>query len=335
MLDCARLGWLASRPSFPGWRWPSRAVHRQVPQRRHPPPAEDDGARVARRVRRARRAASRPTRRSALQPAGAALALPACGHADRARSRTSRSSAGSCCAASAAAARRRSASLPAGRGARRRSARRTRRGASASRPPRSARRCSSGRPIALAFIDLDTACCPTTSRCRCSGPGLLLNLGGAFVPLPRRGDRRGRRLPSLWLVYWGFKLAHRQGRHGLRRLQAARRARRLARLEDAAAGDPALVRGRRSRSARCRCSPRAAAGTAASASTSGPTSPLAGLVALFWGEPIAALVHAASVLLTASWSASPAASAAARAPRPTSSPGSAPRWSTPTPSRTS
>ena len=34
---------------------------------------------------------------------------------------------------------------------------------------------------------------------------------------------------SLWSVYWLFKLADRQGRHGLRRLQAAGRARRLAR----------------------------------------------------------------------------------------------------------
>ena len=34
-----------------------RAVHRLVPERRHPPPAEDAGARVARRMRRARRPA--------------------------------------------------------------------------------------------------------------------------------------------------------------------------------------------------------------------------------------------------------------------------------------
>ena len=75
--------------------------------------------------------------------------------------------------------------------------------------------------------------------------GLLVNLGGAFVPLRDAVIGAVAGYLSLWLVYWGFKLAHRQGRHGLRRLQDARRGRRLARLEDAAARDPAVVGGGR------------------------------------------------------------------------------------------
>ena len=50
---------------------------------------------------------------------------------------------------------------------------------------------------------------------------------------------------ALWLVYWGFKLATGKEGMGYRRLQAARRHRRLARLAEAADGDPAFLRGRR------------------------------------------------------------------------------------------
>ena len=61
----------------------------------------------------------------------------------------------------------------------------------------------------------------------------------------RRGDRRHRGLPRAVEHLLAVQADSRQGRHGLRRLQAARRARRLARLEDASADHPRLVgRGR-------------------------------------------------------------------------------------------
>ena len=51
----------------------------------------------------------------------------------------------------------------------------------------------------------------------------------------RQHHRRCRRLSQLVGCVLGLQMAHRQGRHGLRRLQAVRRARRLAGLADAAA----------------------------------------------------------------------------------------------------
>ena len=66
---------------------------------------------------------------------------------------------------------------------------------------------------------------------------------------PVGGDRRGRRLSRAVDRLLGVQVRDRQGGHGLRRLQAARRDRRVARLEDAAARDPRLLVRRRGRRA--------------------------------------------------------------------------------------
>ena len=237
---------------------------------------------MARRVRRARRR-QEPPKESAVQPGRAALALPVVRPPDRrARERAARQ---------LGRAARQVLEL---QGAhqhqvpRRRAARRHRRGVFgvALRPSLAALGAAIfiWFTIALAVIDQETGLLPDDLTLPLIWIGLLLNLRGAFVPIQDAVLGAVAGYLSLWLVYWAFQLAHRQGRHGLRRLQDERRGRRLSRLEDAAAGDPALVAGRPARSARRRCSPRAAAGTAASASISAPTSPIAGVIALYWGE---------------------------------------------------
>ena len=65
-------------------------------------------------------------------------------------------------------------------------------------------------------------CCLTTSRCRCSGPAswsAALGLDDPARPMPIWGAVAG--YLSLWSVYWALQAHDRQGRHGLRRLQAA------------------------------------------------------------------------------------------------------------------
>ncbi|TMG80154.1 MAG: dephospho-CoA kinase [Betaproteobacteria bacterium] len=59
----------------------------------------------------------------------------------------------------------------------------------------------------------------------------------------RGGGRRGRRLPFALARVLGLQARHRQGRHGLRRLQDERGGGCVSRLEDAAARDPALLAG--------------------------------------------------------------------------------------------
>ena len=78
-------------------RWParvrraaSRPLRRQLPQRRHPPPAEDAGARLARAVRRAARRARR-RRAPPYNLVDAALAVPVLRARRSRRSRTFRS----------------------------------------------------------------------------------------------------------------------------------------------------------------------------------------------------------------------------------------------------
>ena len=96
--------------------------------------------------------------------------------------------------------------------------------------------------IALTMIDFDTQYLPDQLTYPLLWLGLIVSLWhpvwaeGAAAVGPRDsiiGAAAG--YLSLWSVYWLFKLAHRQGRHGLRRLQAVRRARRVAGLADAAA----------------------------------------------------------------------------------------------------
>ena len=183
----------SSRPR-PG---PARPVHRQLPERRHPPPAADAGARLAganapscsasaraetprdqprrRRARAARRAATRSRWYENIPVAQ--LAVAARHAARRARRRSRR-------------AIRWSSSLTGALFALRRLALRR----------RSRRRCC-GAPslrslLALALIDWDThaaarrphpaAAVGRPARQRCSG---------WTIPLPRRGLGRGRRLP--------------------------------------------------------------------------------------------------------------------------------------------
>ena len=203
---------------------------------------------MARRMRRARPAQHAPARR-ALQPGRAALGLPdvrapdhrARKHPDRELSR--------CSAANARRARRRSRrAIPSSK----RSPARcpaTSPGASASRTAMLGALLFAWAMIALAFIDLDTFYLPDSITLPLLWAGLLFNIGGTFHRPALGRDRRGGRLSRAVDRVLGIQARHRQGRHGLRRLQAARRDRRLARLEDAAADDPALLAGRRRRSA--------------------------------------------------------------------------------------
>jgi len=60
--------------------------------------------------------------------------------------------------------------------------------------------------IALAFIDQETGLLPDDITLPLIWAGLLLNLSGAFVPLPESVIGAIAGYLSLWLVYWGFKL---------------------------------------------------------------------------------------------------------------------------------
>ena len=174
-------------------------MRRLVPQRRHPPPAEDDGARSgapsAPQLAGAAPAARRPRRRYNL--VRAALALPVVRPPHHAPWRTSRSLSYVVAARQVLRLRRRiSAALPAGRAARRRAGAAYvawRFGFDARRARRA--RCSSGAPSRSPSSTSTPVCCPTTSRCRCCGPGCCSTCGGTFVAAARGGDRRGRRLP--------------------------------------------------------------------------------------------------------------------------------------------
>ena len=98
--------------------------------------------------------------------------------------------------------------------------------------------------LALTLIDLDHKLLPDSITLPLLWAGLVLDGASdrrqAAVhgsALERRRRRRG--LPEPLDRLSAVQARHRQGRHGLRRLQAARRDRRLARLAEAAARDPA------------------------------------------------------------------------------------------------
>jgi len=60
--------------------------------------------------------------------------------------------------------------------------------------------------IALAFIDHETGLLPDSLTLPLVWIGVLVNLAGAFVPLPDAVIGAVAGYLSLWLVYWGFKL---------------------------------------------------------------------------------------------------------------------------------
>jgi leader peptidase (prepilin peptidase)/N-methyltransferase len=67
--------------------------------------------------------------------------------------------------------------------------------------------------IALAFIDQATGYLPDDITLPLLWAGLLFNLAGTFVPLPEAVIGAAAGYLSLWLVYWGFKLA--TGKEGM------------------------------------------------------------------------------------------------------------------------
>jgi leader peptidase (prepilin peptidase)/N-methyltransferase len=67
--------------------------------------------------------------------------------------------------------------------------------------------------IALAFIDQETGYLPDDLTLPLVWLGLIVNLGHAFVPLPEAVLGAVAGYLSLWLVYWGFKLA--TGKEGM------------------------------------------------------------------------------------------------------------------------
>jgi leader peptidase (prepilin peptidase) / N-methyltransferase len=67
--------------------------------------------------------------------------------------------------------------------------------------------------IALAFIDQDTGFLPDDLTLPLLWIGLLLNVPGTFVPLPEAVIGAAAGYLSLWLVYWGYKLA--TGKEGM------------------------------------------------------------------------------------------------------------------------
>ena len=60
--------------------------------------------------------------------------------------------------------------------------------------------------IALAFIDQETGLLPDDLTLSLAWAGLLLNLAGTFVPIGDAVIGAAAGYLSLWLVYWGFKL---------------------------------------------------------------------------------------------------------------------------------
>jgi leader peptidase (prepilin peptidase)/N-methyltransferase len=67
--------------------------------------------------------------------------------------------------------------------------------------------------LALTVIDLDTQLLPDDITLLLLWVGLLLNLGGTFVPLRAAVIGAAAGYLALWLVYWGFKLA--TGKEGM------------------------------------------------------------------------------------------------------------------------
>src|SRR2546423_382821 len=67
--------------------------------------------------------------------------------------------------------------------------------------------------LALAFIDQETGLLPDALTLLLVWIGLVLNVAGAFVPLPEAVIGAAAGYLSLWLVYWGYKLV--TGKEGM------------------------------------------------------------------------------------------------------------------------
>jgi len=67
--------------------------------------------------------------------------------------------------------------------------------------------------IALAFIDQETGLLPDALTLLLVWIGLVLNVAGALVPLPEAVIGAAAGYLSLWLVYWGYKLV--TGKEGM------------------------------------------------------------------------------------------------------------------------
>src|SRR6266481_7706285 len=98
--------------------------------------------------------------------------------------------------------------------------------------------------IALAFIDQETGFLPDALTLLLVWIGLVLNVAGAFVPLPEAVIGAAAGYLSLWLVYWGYKLLTGREGMGYGDFKMKRRGGSVSGLEDAAAGDPAFLAGR-------------------------------------------------------------------------------------------
>ena len=117
------------------------------------------------------------------------------------------------------------------------------------------------------------SCCPTTSRCRCCGSGLVANSAGLYTDLRSAVMGAVAGYLVLWCVYWGFRILAEEGGHGLRRLQAARRHRGVDRLAGAPGRDRGL--GGPGRGDRLGCALDLEARVPTRAFPSAPTSPWA------------------------------------------------------------
>ena len=67
--------------------------------------------------------------------------------------------------------------------------------------------------IALAFIDQETGLLPDDLTLPLVWAGLVVNLGGAFVPLRDAVIGAAAGYLSLWLIFWAYKLA--TGKEGM------------------------------------------------------------------------------------------------------------------------
>ena len=127
--------------------------------------------------------------------------------------------------------------------------------------------------VALTFIDFDTQLLPDNLTLPLLWAGLIANLFGVFVPLADAVIGAIAGYLALWMRVLGVQAHPRQGRHGLRRLQAARGARSVAGLADAAADRPAV---RRSWARASACADRVRSASAATAMPFGPYLAIAG-----------------------------------------------------------
>ena len=91
--------------------------------------------------------------------------------------------------------------------------------------------------LALTFIDLDTQLLPDDLTLPLLWLGLIANCFGVFTDLRSAVLGAAGGYMILWSVYWALPADREEGGHGLRRLQAPRRDRRVDRLAGAAGGD--------------------------------------------------------------------------------------------------